>query len=225
MGFIYEARSSTSPYVDTIMRGWTEHNGTTIRPATAHWHMVFVRLQGHMHPVAVGPLTTSGVVPFNEGVEILWVRFSLGAFMPHLPVRNFLDTETPLPDASSRSFWLGGQVWQFPDYDNVETFVDRLVRNAVLARDPLVNSVLQDHPPEVSPRTVRHRFLRATGLTHSLIRQIERAQQAEALLQQGASILDTVFKLGYYDQPHLTRSLKRWIGHTPSKIAQINQPA
>jgi AraC-like DNA-binding protein len=178
-----------------------------------------------MHPIAVGPLTTSGVVPFTDGVEILWVKFSLGAFMPHLPIRNFLDTEMTLPGASSRSFWLNGEAWQFPDYDNVETFVDRLVWNDVLVRDPIVSTVLNDQPHELSPRTVRHRFLRATGLTHSLIRQIERAQQAEACLQQGASILDTVFELGYYDQPHLTRSLKRWIGHTPAQISLLNQPA
>jgi AraC-like DNA-binding protein len=207
------------------MRGWTENNGTTIRPAAAHWHLVFVRQNGRMVPIFTGPLTTSGVVPFTEGVEILWVKFSLGVFMPHLPIRNFLDAETPLPDASSRSFWLGGQAWQFPDYDDVETFVDRLARNDVLVRDPIVNAVLQKFTPELSPRTVRHRFLQATGLTHSLIRQIERAQQAEALLQQGVSILDTVFELGYYDQPHLTRSLKRWIGQTPAQISLLNQPA
>jgi methylphosphotriester-DNA--protein-cysteine methyltransferase len=76
----------------------------------------------------------------------------------------------------------------------------------------------------MSARTVRHRFLRATGLTQSHIRQFERAQRAEALLKQGVSILDTVHELGYFDQPHLTRSLKQFIGYTPAQIIRLSLP-
>jgi AraC-like DNA-binding protein len=42
-------------------------------------------------------------------------------------------------------------------------------------------------------------------------------------LQQGAAILDAVELAGYYDQPHLTKALKRWIGLTPAQLlAQEN---
>jgi hypothetical protein len=34
------------------------------------------------------------------------------------------------PEQRAQSFWLNGSAWQFPDYDNVETFVDRLVRES-----------------------------------------------------------------------------------------------
>ncbi len=39
------------------------------------------------------------------------------------------------------------------------------------------------------------------------------------------SILDTVERAGYFDQPHLTRSLKRFIGQTPAQIITRNQSA
>jgi methylphosphotriester-DNA--protein-cysteine methyltransferase len=39
------------------------------------------------------------------------------------------------------------------------------------------------------------------------------------LLQRGVSIHDTVHEAGYFDQPHLTRSLKRLLGQTPAEIA------
>lgn len=144
--------------------------------------------------------------------------------MPHLSTRDFLDLETILPDASSKSFWLNGSARQFPDYDNVETFVDWLVRDEVLVGDPIVNAALKDQLPEMSYRTVRHRFLRATGLSQSHIRQFERAQRAEVLLKRGVSILDVVYQLGYFDQPHLTRSLRQFIGHRPAQIIRISQP-
>lgn len=224
MGFIYEERLSDSPYVETITRGRTAGDGSTIRPAESRWHLVFVRRQGNAQLLVVGPKTAAGVVSYTEGAELLWIKFRLGAFMPHLPPRDSLDVETSLPGATRRSFWLHGAAWQFPDYDNADTFVDRLARDGVLACDPVVNAVLQGHPHEGSSRTVRHRFLRATGLTHSHILQLERAQRAAALLRRGVSILDTVDDAGYFDQPHLTRSLKRWIGHTPAQLLRMGTP-
>lgn len=142
--------------------------------------------------------------------------------MPHLPARNFLDLETTLPEAASKSFWLKGSAWQFPDYNNTETFINRLVRNEILVGDPVVKAALQGDSQEIPSRTVRHRFSQVTGLTQSHIRQIERARRAAALLGEGKSILDTVVEAGYFDQPHLTRALKQWVGHTPSRLIQLS---
>jgi AraC-like DNA-binding protein len=188
--------------------------------------MVIVRhaALGGPRLLVVGPWTKAGVVSYGEGAEILWIRFKLGTFMPPLPVRRLLDRETALPGAASQSFWLNGSAWQFPDYGNADTFLDRLARDHVLVRDPVVDAALQDQLPELSTRTVRHRFLRATGLTQGHIRQMKRAQYAAALLQQGVSILDTVHEAGYFDQPHLTRSLKQFIGYTPAQIVRQRQP-
>ena len=217
-------RRSDSPYVSSIMRGRTLRDDSPTRPAEYHWHMVFVRKDGEVRVVFVGPWTTAGVAHYAEGAEILWIKFKLGTFMPHLPAGRFLDTETVLPGASSRSFWLKGSAWELPNHENAETFVDRLVHDGVLVRDPLVDTVLRGQLQGLSPRAVRHRFLRATGLSQSRIRQIERAQQAATLLQRGNPISDAVHEVGYFDQPHLTRSLKQWIGLTPAQILRSSAP-
>jgi AraC-like DNA-binding protein len=224
MGFSFEERLSDSPYIETITQGCSKGEGSTIRPAEIHWHMVLVRYKDNVQFLVVGPLTRAGIVDYIDGAELLWIKFKLGTFMPHLPPKNFLDVETTLPGAASHSFWLKGSAWQFPDYENVDTFIERLVREEVLVRDPVVEAVLQDQLPDMAPRTVRHRFLRTTGLTQNHIHQFERAQRAATLLEQGVSILDTVYETGYFDQPHLTRSLKQWIGHTPAQILQMNRP-
>jgi Helix-turn-helix domain len=224
MSIIYEERSSDSPYVETITRGRTANDGSTVRPAECRRHMVLRRLNGKVQLLVVGPLPTAGVVSYTEGAELLWIKFKLGTFMPHLPPRAFRDVEAILPGAASQSFWLKGTAYRFPDYENAETFVERLVRDGVLVRDPVVNAVLQGHPQEMPSRTVRHRFLRNTGLSQSHIRQVERAQRAAALLQQGVSIPDAAYEVGYFDQPHLTRSLKRWIGHTPAQLIRMSTP-
>ncbi len=218
MTILIEQRLADSPYIDTIIQGQTVRAGSAIRPAEVCWHMVFVREHGNLHPIVVGPLTTSGVATWPQGGEILWIKFKPGVFMPHLPFEHLLDRETVLPRGAGQSFWLKSGVWEFPTYENVETFINRLVHDEVLIYDPVVGTVLNEQPHDLAPRTVRHRFQRATGLTQKQIQQVGRAQQAAVLLQQGASILDTVHEVGYYDQPHLTRALRQWVGYTPAQL-------
>jgi len=125
------------------------------------------------------------------------------------------------PREPHKSFWLNSCTWEIPKVENAESFVNRLVHEEVLVRDPVLNAVLRDQPQDISFSTVRRRFLRATGMTPGVIRQIGRARKAKMLLKQGVSILDTVHETGYFDQPHLTRSLKHFIGQTPAQIVHM----
>jgi methylphosphotriester-DNA--protein-cysteine methyltransferase len=112
------------------------------------------------------------------------------------------------------------QRWELPTFENADAFVDRLVRRGILVHDPVVEAAIDRHKPDVSVRSLQYRFLPATGLTRETIRQIERARGAVSLLERGAPIPDAAFELGYFDQAHLTNSLKRFFGRTPAQIAQ-----
>ena len=68
---ISRARWSDSPYVELIMHGRTLRDDSPTRPAECHWHMVFVRKDGEVRAVLVGPWTTAGVAHYAEGAEIL----------------------------------------------------------------------------------------------------------------------------------------------------------
>jgi hypothetical protein len=124
---------------------------------------------------------------------------------------------------TSRSFWLNGSAWEYPDFQNAEIFLRKLADLGLIAVDASVIDVVRNQRQVRTLRTTQRRFLQATGLTHSKICQIERARLATSLLKQGDSILDTVHNAGYYDQAHLTRSLKRWIGQTALQIARAEQ--
>jgi hypothetical protein len=187
--------------------------------------MVVTKYRGETILTVRGPETKASHADAPEDAEFLGISFKLGAFMPHLPPGYVLDrNDVYLPEASKNSFWLQGAAWEFPTFENVDTFVDRLVREGLLVHEPVVDAVLKGEPPNLSPRSVQYRFLQATGITQKYVQQIERAQRARALLQGGSSILDTVYETGYFDQPHLTRALKRFLGQTPAEIARLEQP-
>jgi AraC-like DNA-binding protein len=168
-----------------------------------------------------GPETRASVADYPAGAEWLGINFNLGAFYSHLPLTGLRDrNDLTLPNATSRSFYIDGSVWDFPRYEDADAFIDRLVREELLAFDPLVGAVLDGRGRDLSPRSVQSRFLRATGITQVTVKQIERATEAVAMLERGVSIADTIFEAGYFDQAHLTRSLKRFTGRTPGEIAR-----
>jgi AraC-like DNA-binding protein len=183
--------------------------------------MLLISYHGETCLSVWGPMTKAATMPYRKGAELLYITFTLGTFMPQMPVGTLLDTGTFLPTASRTSFWLGDSCWPFPDYEHAETFVERLVRHGLLVHEPAVDAALAAQPQALSVRSLQRRFVRATGLTLRSLRSIERAQHAAVLLQQGVSLLDTVQEAGYFDQPHLNRALKRFIGHTPTQIAQM----
>jgi len=125
-----------------------------------------------------------------------------------------------LPEASSRSFWLYGSAWEYPSFENAETFVSRLVKNGLIAADPYVRDVLRGQRQRMSQRTEQRHFVRATGMTHATIRQIERARHAANLLQRGGPIAEVAQDAGYFDQAHLTRSVRQLIGMTPGRLVR-----
>jgi AraC-like DNA-binding protein len=219
----HEERPSDSPYIEKIGRIRAESEYSSLCPADVHWNMLLTRHDGKTSLAVWGPMTKAAVMPYREGAEFLYIQFKLGTFIPYLPARNLLDAGTTLPNATRKSFWLYGSTWQFPEYENAETFVDRLVRESVLAHEPVVEAVMQDERQVLSMRSAQRRFLQATGLTQRYVHYVERARRAAAMLQQGVPILDTVFDLGYVDQPHLTRSLKHLIGQTPMQIARVGK--
>jgi helix-turn-helix protein len=218
----FEERLSDSPFVERIWRTRSDREGTFTSIALSHWQMCIWRQKGQTYLTVRGPETRPTQATCPPDTDFFGIVFKLGTVMPYLPASTLVDSDFTLPDAGSSSVWLNSSAWQFPTYENADTFVDRLARDGLLVREAAVGAALRGELSDVSLRSVQRRFLQATGLTHSAIAQIERARHATTLLKSGAPILDAVGEAGYADQPHLTRSLKRLIGLTPAQVASQN---
>ena len=225
MPFILEERPSDSSFVQAVWRHQSERSESFISTAGTHWEMVWMRYRGQYTFTVRGPETKATPADLPAEAEWLGITFKLGTFLPDFPPGSLLDRQdVNLPEATGKSFWLCGSTWEFPTYENADTFVSRLVRLGLLMRDSLVEDVLHEVPLDLSPRALQYRFRQATGLTRKAVQQIQRARQATTLLEQGFSILDTAYQLGYFDQSHLTNSLRHYMGQTPAQISQVLQP-
>ena len=220
----FEERLSESPLVERIWRTQTEQAGAFTSVALSHWQMCVWTENGKTHLTMRGPETQATRVHCPANAEFLGIVFKLGTVMPRLPASQLVDADLTLPDASSKAFWLKGAALEYPNFDNADTFINYLVRDGLLVREPSIQAALKAHAQPISLRSIQRRFSQIIGLTHGTVSQIERARYATLLLQQGVSILDTVDQAGYSDQPHLTRALRRFIGQTPAQIIGRNEP-
>lgn len=220
MNTFFEGRGSDSPFIEAIWRGGAGKAYAPVCPASGQWHLLFLKQHDKLKIFVQGPLTRATPVAQPEGTEWVGVTFPLGTFLPFLSIKSLLDEQAILPLTTKTSFHLAGSSWYVPDYENVETFIERLVRQNVLVSDPVVTAVLANLPVEMSLRTIRRRFVLATGLSYQTIAQIERAKQATGLLEQGVSLIDAAYQAGYADQSHMTRALKHFIGYTPALLAR-----
>ncbi|OLB39611.1 MAG: AraC family transcriptional regulator [Chloroflexi bacterium 13_1_20CM_54_36] len=220
-----EERPSDSPFVERIWCSHSEGTAPFLSIAVSRCELVVTKLHGKITMTVRGPETRA--TPLGDSPsdgEWFGILLKLGTFLPHLPTRSLLDTGVTLPEATDNTFWLSGSAWEFPTSDNAEIFVRRLVHAGLLVRDPVIEAAFQGQIKDLTPRSVQYHFLQATGITQNMARQIERARSATLLLQQGVSISETILEAGYYDQPHLTRSLQRFIGQTPAELLHHSRP-
>lgn len=219
--FELEERASASPFVERTWRTRSAPAASFISVASSHWEMVVTRHEGTSLLVVRGPETRATAVPIPPDAEFFGVEFSPGTFMPSLPPGRLVDRSVALPQLADGSVRLDGSVWEVPGPDDLEPFVAELARAGLLVRDPVVPEALRGEVRGLSTRSVERRVARATGLTRGAIRRIERAGRAVDLLSRGMSPLEAARHAGYADQPHLTRSLKRLVGQTPSQIVSL----
>jgi AraC-like DNA-binding protein len=217
--FEFESASARSPLVERVWQTQSVPEESFIAVAVSQWEMVVTRQHGRAALTVLGPSTRATTAPIPEDAEFFGIQFSIGTFMPTLPPGALIDRGITLSPSARSSAWLDGYRIELPDRDDVDSFIAALVRRDLLVRDPLVAAAVDGHAHDLSARSVERRVSRATGLTRGGIRQIRRAERAVTMLSQGATPIDVAVAAGYSDQPHLTRSLRRFAGETPAQIA------
>lgn len=220
----FEDRTSDHPFIEKVWRCHSDRGDAFLSVAANSFEMVVTHLGGKRILTLRGPETKATSMECPGEGEWVAIRFRAGIFMPRFLPGSLRDhNDVNLAPATGRSFWLNGSALDYPSFDNAETFVKRLVKCGVLMRDSVVEDALLRRPAGLSLRSAQRHFLRSTGVSYATFRQIERARLAAILLRDGTAILDVVSRLGYFDQAHLTRSFKRFIGETPARVLQAQK--
>lgn len=220
MGSQLTIRQADSPFVQAVTNWAIGNEEMSIAAPDGCWDIVVLKQNGQTNILLTGQTTQAVSLPFASGDEIMTISFKASTFLSCIPATEILDRGLLLP-TTHHSFQLASDVFEIPTFDNAEVFVQSLVKKEQISQDEVVEEALMNHPPAYSLRSIQRRFLRATGMTQNYFLQIQRARQAEALLQKGSPAAKVAFETGYADQPHMSRSLKRILGRTPAEIASL----
>ena len=219
MFITFEDRPSDSPLIERVWRCRSEGGGRFQSVAAGNLELVVTRVAGLTMVTLRGPETRPTTLLCPPNGQWFAIRFRLGVYMPQLPTNLLMEhRDVNVPVAADGSFWLEGSSWELPNFENAEAFVARLARRGVIAQDPAVEAVLLGDDQALATRSVQRHFRHATGMTRGQYRQIERARYATNLLRAGSPILEVVHEAGYFDQAHLSHSLRGLIGQTPTSI-------
>ena len=224
MTFEYEEKPSRSRFVDIIWQTHDTSDGTYLAAADACWDMIFIRSVHGNRVLLSGPSSKITPVPYRAGNRNVGIRFQRGTFLTHVRASAMVDTTEALPMPAGETFVMAGLDWSMPTFETADSFIDDLERLDLLSDDPVAMAALRGQAPATSQRSIQRHVSSATGLSANRIRQIVRARTAAERLQRGESILDVAHDMGYADQAHLTRDLKRLTGYTPGQTKGRDEP-
>ncbi len=224
MSFLYEEKASASPFVDVIWHTVDTSDGTYLAAADACWDMIFTRHATGSRVLLSGPSSEPTAVPYRTGNRNVGVRFTQGTYFTHVEPHSMFDRTVALSMPDHGHFELAGFTWPMPDYASVDDLLAEFDAHGLLAHDEVIEVTLQGGEAQVSPRTVERHFTRITGRSPRQVRQIARAREAAARLRTGEAIADVAYELGYADQSHLTRDVKRLTGYTPAESQRRDEP-
>jgi hypothetical protein len=220
MGLQFTTRKSDSPWVHAVWTCTSDRIEEMTSVATARWGLVFWERAGRPHAGVTGPEAAAGPAPVPTEATFLGIDFAIGTALRSLPGTSLVNGGVDLVDTTHRSFRLAGSRWPTPGTDDAEALVERLVRDGAVVRDPVVGEVLRGGRPPLSERTLERRFRTTTGLTRGAVRQIQRVHEAVDLLVAGKAPVEVAATLGYFDQPHLARALRRYVGRTSTQLRE-----
>jgi hypothetical protein len=217
----FEDRESRSPFVERVWRCQSQAGGFFLSMAEGNIELVVTRLPDFTAVTLRGPVSKGTLVECPPHGSWFAIRFRLGTYLPAVPTASLVDHQNMnLPVLGGGRFWFSNLSWEIPTYENAEHFVARLAVAGVIARSHATDAAAEGDVEWMSRRSLQRHFRRVTGMTLMSYHQIQRARFAARLLLSGRSILDATSEAGYFDQAHLTRSMRQLIGATPARLSR-----
>jgi hypothetical protein len=217
---IHKNRKSPHPFVETIWQSTNVSDGTYLATPDRSWDLIaMIHADGRKEMMLTGQATKPMYVPYFAGTSSVVISFTPSSYLPSYPSDALIDSFEMLTTPDNEHFVLAGHTFSFPTFENAEILVEQMIEKGILKSDPVVGGKQSAH----SSRTAQRHFTSTTGMSRKSLEQIERAQHAVSLLQKGKRPADAAADSGYSDQPHLTKSLKKIMGVSPTNTDDIHK--
>lgn len=220
---IHTRRDSPHPLVDTVWATKNISDGVYSATPDGSWDLIaLIMPDGTQRMMITGQATKPTDVPYQKNTSSVVISFARGAYIP-VYAGKLVDSFEMLPNADATHFILCSKTFAFPSYETAEELVESLVESGLLLADPVIYAADNHSTWAASKRSHQRHFAEYAGISEKSFEQIERAKNAVRQLQDGKTPRDVAADVGYSDQPHLARSLKKIMGVKPSDVDDIHK--
>lgn len=215
---MWEQRSSIRPEIRTVWRAFVVEDAEYVDDASEHWGLSFIRrVDGELAAELAGPRIEGLPIRAYRGESYWGVELAAHVMVPAVDKALLRGAIAGLLVEGG---WvvIGGCRYPVPEWEELESFVARLVDNGALVADAAIHRALAGDDRGLSRRSWQRRFAKVTGLRRKEIERLDRSRRAYRMLCDGVAPADVAVAVGYADQSHLTRELRRIRGETPARI-------
>jgi hypothetical protein len=218
MSYTYEDKRLDSLYVDKIWHTYTTSDGVFTASLDGNWDIIIFKNADSVHVTVNGIGKHAVDVPYVAGIDSVGIALKPGVFLQDFKGKDIVDNQHTLSKGNISYVEIGGHLFKIPDFESAEIFVNELIEKGILLINSVVSSFDAGDTRGFSDRSLRRHTMSTTGLSPYFFHQIQRAQRATQLLQQGISIVQTAAEAGFTDQAHMTKAVKALMGMTPTEI-------
>lgn len=220
----HKRRTSESPYIDAVWQSVAISDGTYLVTPDGSWDLITaLEPDGQRVTFITGQATKAQRLFYKAGQRSVVISFAAGAYLRPFRGALFAGNYSMLTMPDDLHFELGGQTFPLPTFENAEALINQMVERGIVASDEVVEGVMRGTPKAASRRSVERHFKTTTGLSPKKLADIRRAQAAVRMLKAGKDPATTAAEAGYYDQPHMSKELKRLMDSLPSDVDDISQ--
>jgi hypothetical protein len=216
-------RTSEHPWIDIVWQTVCLTDGVYRATPDGSWDLIrSCSPDGTEMVFLTGQATEPVDVPYCEGEHSVVISFAAHVFLAADPeVRT--GAAIRLLEVQDGTFELDGVVLPLPSFLGAEELVDKMVVAGLLRSDDLVARAFSGRPKAASKRSVQQHFRKTTGITQKDFQLIRRAQEAVRQLKAGHNAADVAIDLGYSDQSHMIKSIRKIMGHLPSNLDTVHK--
>ncbi|WP_337006347.1 MULTISPECIES: AraC family transcriptional regulator [unclassified Microbacterium] len=215
---MYEERHPDSPVLQCVWQARATRDERYLVPAVEYWDIWFAREPGGQTSAGLaGPTLGHRWIRSTIGEHSRGIQLKAHAVLPGVSKLLLRGGEQPLV-VDAGNVTIAHHALPFPEFDDLESFTERLLELDVLRDDEDVRRMLTGDDAGYSERHRQRRVRTATGLTRKQIEQLSRAREAFSLLLLGVPPVECAARCGFADQAHLTRSLRAFHGQTPAQV-------
>jgi AraC-like DNA-binding protein len=219
----HSRRSSSHPWIETVWQTVCLTDGIYRATPDGSWDLIFRQTPGTPPVVFLAGQGKEPVdVPYVAGEHGVVISFAAHVYVSQ-DKQTGRNAGVRFLSVDEDSFMLNGVKLPLPTFQNAEQLTDMMVAANLLQSDDLVAQAFTAHPKAASKRAVQERFKKITGITQQDFQLIRRAQEAVRRLKAGDKPVTVAVDLGYTDQPHMIKSIKKIMGQLPSNLEAIHK--